>query len=270
MKPNKASEEESEASESEEESEASEASESEEESEASVSPKVALGIVSLVGTLGKCTTNKAKMEPIKLPYNELVVGMTGSGKSHYLTKHLETVVKNNPSLCKIFIICPTIEFNRTFLEWKLGTSKIIHFIGCHQNNVDDELREIIGKCKTPTYKGSDKVFKTLVVLDDCAHGQDIKSKTSNLVELAFTGRHIGVGLIVLTQQLTSISKAYRDNITKLVTFYSTSKKDTRLLFNDYLGNVSKEECKQIQHKLKTTRFSHLVVSRIFPYEYTVL
>ena len=33
------------------------------------------------------------MNKINLPHNELVIGMTGSGKTHYLTKHLESIVK---------------------------------------------------------------------------------------------------------------------------------------------------------------------------------
>ena len=219
------------------------------------------------------TLRGLKSKTLALPYNELVVGMTGCGKTMYLTNHLETVVKENPTLKKIFIGCPTVSFNRTFQEWKLGRSvagsKLVHFIGCHQDSVDSELKDIIQKCKTSKLRGSDTELKTLVVLDDCAHGQDIKGKTSNLVELAFTGRHIGVGLIVLTQQLTSVSKAYRDNITKLVTFYSSSRRDTKTLFDDYL-NVSKEEFSKIQQELKTKKYSKLIVNRKFPYDFTVL
>ena len=84
---------------------------------------------------------------VKLPHNELVVGMTGSGKTMYLVSHLESIAKENPSLKKIFIICPTIKYNRTFKEWKFASSsagrKLISFIGCHQNAVDLELKEIL-------------------------------------------------------------------------------------------------------------------------------
>ena len=43
--------------------------------------------------------------------------------------------------------------------------------------------------------------------------KDVKSQTSKLVNLGFSGRHHGLDTIVITQQLTSIAKAYRENIT---------------------------------------------------------
>ena len=206
---------------------------------------------------------------LSLPHNELVVGMTGSGKTMYLVSHLESIAKENPSLKKIFVICPTIKYNRTFKKWKFAGSavgrKLISFIGCHQNAVDLELKEILKKC----HKGTDKSLSTLVVLDDCAHSKDVKGKTNHLVELAFTGRHIGIGVVVLTQQLTSVSKAYRDNITRLVTFYSASKKDTKCLFDEYL-NVTKVEFDKLQQELKSKKWSKLVVNRKYPYDYKVL
>ena len=206
-----------------------------------------------------------KVNRLRLPHNELVVGMTGSGKTMYLVGHLESIAKENPSLKKIFIICPTVKYNRTFKEWKFGRSKIVSFIGCHQNAVNLELKEILSKC----HKGTNKELSTLVVLDDCAHSKDIKGKTNHLVELAFTGRHIGIGVVVLTQQLTSISKAYRDNITRLVTFYSVSRKDTKCLFDEYL-NVTKTEFDKLQQELKSKKWSKLVVNRKYPYDFNVL
>ena len=105
-----------------------------------------------------------KVNRLRLPHNELVVGMTGSGKTMYLVGHLESIAKENPSLKKIFIICPTVKYNRTFKEWKFAGSvagrKLVSFIGCHQNAVNLELKEILAKC----HKGTDKSLSTLVVL----------------------------------------------------------------------------------------------------------
>ena len=202
------------------------------------------------------------MNKINLPHNELVIGMTGSGKTHYLTKHLESIVKDNPSLKKVFIICPTIKHNRTFNEWGLGKSSVICFIGCHQNSVNAELREIHGRCQTKEFLGSDKDFKTLVVLDDCASGQDVKGQTSDLVEISMNGRHVGMGIIVLTQQLTSIAKAYRDQTTRIVSFYNCSKKDSKLLFDDHMGDISKKEAEKIQLELKNGNYKRLEITKV--------
>ena len=47
---------------------------------------------------------------------------------------------------------------------------------------------------------------SLIVLDECASSQMVKNRTSKLVKLALHGRHIGLSTIVITQQLTSITK----------------------------------------------------------------
>ena len=42
-----------------------------------------------------------------------------------------------------------------------------------------------------------------LIVDDCAESREIKKQSSELTELAFGGRHEGLSVIVLTQQLTS-------------------------------------------------------------------
>ena len=80
-----------------------------------------------------------------------------------------------------------------------------------------------------------------MVLDDCASGGDVKSSTSELVRLAFSASHHGLSVVVLTQQLTSIAKPFRENISKLVAFYNTNRKDMDMLTDDYLGDAAKDE-----------------------------
>ena len=82
---------------------------------------------------------------------------------------------------------------------------------------------------------------TLIILDDCAAGQDVKDRTSELVKLGFSARHHNISVFVITQQLTSIAKPFRENIGKLVCFYNPNKKDMQSLFNDYLAEISKGE-----------------------------
>ncbi|CAB4015606.1 Hypothetical predicted protein [Paramuricea clavata] len=95
-----------------------------------------------------------------------------------------------------------------------------------------------------------KGTNSLIVLDDCASSQSVKNRTSELVKLGFSARHIGISTIVITQQLTSTAKPYRENISKLVTFYNPSAKDTDIILNNYLANTEKEERKEIINTLK--------------------
>ena len=79
-----------------------------------------------------------------------------------------------------------------------------------------------------------KGTKSLIVLDDCASSKTVKKRTSELVKLAFHRRHIGLSTIVITQQLTSIVKPYRINVSKAVFFYTARKDDRRDIFENYL------------------------------------
>ena len=86
---------------------------------------------------------------------------------------------------------------------------------------------------------------TLIILDDCAASKDVKRRTNELVNLAFSARHKGISVWVLTQQMTSIAKALRENIACLVLFYTPSAKGMKVIFENYAGDLSNEEKKKI-------------------------
>ena len=116
------------------------------------------------------------------------------------------------------------------------------------------------------YKGTN----SLIILDDCASSQDVKNRTSELVKLAFSARHFGLSTIVITQQLTSIAKPYRENISKLVTFYSTNRNDMKTITDDYLNGVEKNEISDINNKLKNNKYARLEIELRHPYDYRVI
>ena len=106
---------------------------------------------------------------------------------------------------------------------------------------------------------------TLFVLDDCAASKDVKGRTSQLVNLGFSARHDGISVWVLTQQITSIAKPFRENVAAIVLFYTPSSKTTKAIFEDYAGELTHEEYKELIAKLKGRKFSHLVFSLRHPY-----
>ena len=94
----------------------------------------------------------------------------------------------------------------------------------------------------------------------------MKKKTNELVNLAFSARHRGISVWVLTQQMTSIAKAFRENIACLVLFYSPSGRDMKIIFEDYAGDLTKEEKKRFLRELKEVKYSHLDFSLRHPFE----
>ena len=162
----------------------------------------------------------------------IVVGFTSCGKTHYLLRLLETEYKNHFE--NIFLLCPTFVHNKTYQEWKFVNDPDVVVVPCDQDEVEYWLKKI-----TSYAEGTN----SLIVLDDCASSQAVKNRTSELVKLGFSARHYGLSTIVLTQQLTSIAKPYRENISKLVTFYNPSSKDMNTIFDDYLSTLDNSEKK---------------------------
>ena len=107
-------------------------------------------------------------------------------------------------------------------------------------------------------------------MDDCATCQDVKSRVSELVRLAFSARHFSLSSIVITQQLTSIAKLYRENISKLVTFNNPNHNDMKVIMDDYLYGVSNDEIEDIVDQLKNNKYARLEISLRHPFEYKVL
>ncbi len=131
---------------------------------------------------------------------------------------------------------------------------------CDQDSVDDFLTYIVDNVKGTN---------SLIVLDDCAATQTVKNRVSELVKLAFSARHYELSTIVITQQMTSIAKPYRENIPKLVTFYNPSKRDIQIIADEFLS-VTKEESTNIVQKLKNNKYAKLEVLLHHPYTHSVI
>ena len=65
---------------------------------------------------------------------------------------------------------------------------------------------------------------TLIILDDCAASKDVTGRTDELVSLAFSARHMGISVWVLTQKYTSITASFRENVAAVVLFYTPATK----------------------------------------------
>ena len=111
------------------------------------------------------------------------------------------------------------------MEWKYINDPNILIIECDQERID-----IMIKYTTRIYCGTN----TLILLDDCAYSYDVNKRVSKLVKLGFGARHYGLSKTVITQQLTSICKSYRGNISKLSTFYIPNRNYMKIITDDYM------------------------------------
>ncbi len=150
----------------------------------------------------------------------------------------------------------TYNWNKTYQEWPHKDCEYFYPIPSDQDSVDDFIKYIVDN-----FKGTN----SLIILDDCASTQAVKNRTSELVRLGFSARHYGFSTIVITQQLTSITKPYRLNIQKLVMFYNPSREDMQTITKDYLNGIDNNEIKDIIRKLKNNSHARLELTLTEPY-----
>ena len=132
----------------------------------------------------------------------------------------------------------------------------LYVIICKQHHVETWLKLV-----SFAFEGTN----TLIVLDDCAASKDVKGWTGELVKLGFSARHAGISVWVLTQQLSSIAKPFRENVAAIVLFYTPSAKTTKAIFEEYAGELSHDELNRMISRLKERKFSHLIFGLRFPF-----
>lgn len=76
---------------------------------------------------------------------------------------------------------------------------------------------------------------------------------------------MGISVWVLTQQITSIAKPFRENVVTIVLFYTASSKTTKAFYEDYARKLTPEEYKELFAPLKKHKFSHLEFSLQHPH-----
>ena len=192
------------------------------------------------------------MDPRKLPFNALIVGPTNSGKTQYLLNQLRGPFRGKFDYIVLF--CPTFVKNATYDRFVDKDSRIFVVV-CMQHEIESWL-------KLASYFF--EKTNTLFVLDDCAASKDVKGRTSQLVNLGFSACHDDISVWVLTQQITSIAKPFRENVAAIVLFYTPSSKTTKAIFEDYAGEITHDEYKELLC-VKERKFSHLVISLRYPY-----
>ena len=185
------------------------------------------------------------MDPRKLPLNAPIVEPTNSGKTQYLLNQLRGPFRGKFDYIVSF--CPAFVKNTTY-DHLVDKDPYIFVVGCMQHEIESWL-----KLASYFFEKTNPLF----VLDDCAASKDVKGRTSQLVNLGFSARHDGISVWVLTQQITSIAKPFRENVAAIVLFHTPSGKTTKAIFEDYAG--------EIIAWLKERKFSHLVFSLRYPY-----
>ena len=193
----------------------------------------------------------------KVPFHCIITGPTNCGKTKYLTEQLRGPFR------KVFeyivLICPTYARNKTYHRFAQGDKRFLVLSPDASNS--DTINELLTNC-AELFSGTN----TLLILDDCAVSKDLKQRSNKFIDLAFAGRHDGLSVWVLTQQLTSIAKPFRDNVACVITFHNPSYVGTKTLFEDYGGDLDVETRKKFSELLRTEKYSRLCFCLRYPFQ----
>ena len=198
------------------------------------------------------------MNWVEPPFNMIITGPTCCGKTEYLMNLL--IGPYYQKFEYIIFLCPTFINNKAYDKSFIFADDDVLVIPAVANepaSIDTWLKIV-----HDTYKGTE----SLIVLDDCAASKDVKRRSDELVNLGFSARHDKLSVWVLTQQYTSISKPFRENIGMLVLFYTPSKTDNETIIKEYGMELEKKEVKQLIGQLKKQPFRRLVFRLRHPYE----
>ena len=194
------------------------------------------------------------MNPDNIPFNCLIVGPTNCGKTKYLVDILSGDFRRKFDY--IVLICPTYDYNKTYKKFADMDDDFIVF-SPKQDQIERYLKFV-----TDTFEETN----TLIILDDCAASKEVKKRSNELVDLAFSARHKGISVWFLTQQFNAVVTSFRLNIAYCVLFYTRSALDLKYVFDNYGGDLTKEDVNKIVITLKNNPYSNVVFSLKEPYD----
>ena len=160
----------------------------------------------------------------------------------------------------IVILCPTLRWNKTYLErsWIWKDDYVFLF------EPKENLFELIEKL-SELFSGEE----TLFIVDDMISDETLDKKRQPLLELAISGRHRQHSLWLLTQSYTAIPKNVRRQKKQLFTWYPSEKSDLKIL-DEETNLIHSEDLAKIKEKLKREKHACLYVRLEHPRMFKVL
>ena len=188
---------------------------------------------------------------VKDPHTAIFTGPTGCGKTQRVLDLIEKEYKGH--FDNIVILCPTLRWNKTYLErsWIWSDDRCFCF------EPRGNLFEIVEKLSS-LLSGE----ATLFIVDDMIADETLDKRRQPLLELAISGRHRQHSLWLLTQSYTALPKNLRRQKKQLFAWYPSEKSDlktideeTNLMTSDDLAKI-KEQLKSEKHACLHIRLEH--------------
>ena len=194
---------------------------------------------------------------LKDPHSAIFSGCTGCGKTQRVLDLVEKEYKHH--FDNIVILCPTLRWNKTYLERSWIWNDDYVFVFEPRGNLF-ELIEKLGNL----FSGEE----TLFIVDDIIADETLDKKRQPLLELAISGRHRQHSLWLLTQSYTGIPKNLRRQKKQLFIWYPAEKSDLKLI-DEETNLMTPEDLAKIKEQLKSEKHACLFVRLEHPRTFKV-
>ena len=158
---------------------------------------------------------------IKEPHTTIFTGPTGCGKAHLVLDLTEK--KYNKHFDYIIIICPTIQWNKTYnsKDWIKNDGKVWLI------EPNDRLYQWI-----ETLSQLLVCSKALFIIDDIIADEDLDKRRQPLLELAISVRHGSHYLWLLTQSYSGIPKILQRQAKAIFVLYPKKRADLKMIHDE--------------------------------------
>ena len=189
------------------------------------------------------------------PHTALFIGPTDCGKTQLLLDLLENEYRHHFEF--IFIICSTIDINRSYLDkkWVWNDERII----CVKP--EEKLLKWL-KLIQRDFGNRD----ILIIFDDIIADKNLDKRRSEIITLSSFGRHKHHSLWMVTQSYTAIPTHLRRQKKMVFCFRLDHKSDLKFL--DEETNVI-DDLEQVKKQLEQTEYSFLFINLKWPRGYKV-
>ena len=195
---------------------------------------------------------------VKDPHTAIFSGPTGCGKTQKVLDLIEKEYKHH--FDNIVILCPTLRWNKTYLErsWIWNDD----YVFCIEPR--GNLFALIEKLSS-MLSGEE----TLFIVDDMIADETLDKRRQPLLELAISGRHRQHSLWLLTQSYTALPKNLRRQKKQLFIWYPSEKSDLKMV-DEETNLMSREDLAIIKEKLKREKHASLYVRLDHPRMFMIL